>query len=43
MDEQIEKLIDQSGGTGRYQIIILIIGFWIWNSISLIQTSLPIL
>ena len=43
MDEQIEKLINKSGGTGRYQIIILIIGFWVWNSISLIQTSIPIL
>ena len=43
MDEQIEKLINKAGGTGRYQIIILIIGFWIWNSISLIQTSIPIL
>ena len=43
MDEQIEKLINQSGGSGRYQIIILIIGFWIWNSLSLIQTSIAIL
>ena len=43
MDEQLEKLINQSGGAGRYQIIILIIGFWIWNSLSLIQTSISIL
>ena len=43
MDEQIEKLINQSGGEGRYQIVILILGFWIWNSNSLIQTSIPIL
>ena len=40
MDEQIEKLINQSGGEGRYQIVILILGFWIWNSNSLIQTSI---
>ena len=43
MDEQIEKLVNYSGGAGRYQIIILIIGFFIWNSLSLIQTSLPII
>ena len=43
MDEQIEKLVNHSGGAGRYQIIILIIGFFIWNSLSLIQTSLPII
>ena len=43
MDEQIEKLYNLSGGAGRYQIVILIIGFWIWNSLSLIQTSIPIL
>ena len=43
MDEQIEKLINRSGGAGCYQIMILIIGFWIWNSNSLIQTSIPIL
>ena len=43
MDEQIEKLVNQSGGAGRYQIIILIIGFFVWNSLSLIQTSLPII
>ena len=43
MDEQIEKLINQSGGEGHYQIVILILGFWIWNSNSLIQTSIPIL
>ena len=43
MDEQIEKLVNHSGGAGRYQIIILIIGFFVWNSLSLIQTSLPII
>ena len=43
MDEQIEKLYNLSGGAGRYQILILVIGFWIWNSLSLIQTSIPIL
>ena len=43
MDEQIEKLVNHSGGAGRYQIIILIIGFFIWNSLSLIQTSIPII
>ena len=43
MDEQIEKLINQSGGAGRYQYMILIIGFLVWNSLSLIQTSISIL
>ena len=43
MDEQIEKLVNYSGGAGRYQIIILIIGFFIWNSLSLVQTSIPII
>ena len=43
MDEQIEKLINQSGGSGLYQIVILILGFWIWNSNSLIHTSIAIL
>ena len=43
MDEQIEKLVNHSGGAGRYQIIILIIGFFVWNSLCLIQTSLPII
>ena len=36
MDEQIEKLVNHSGGEGRYQITILIVGFFIWNSLSLI-------
>ena len=43
MDEQIEKLVNHSGGEGRYQITILIVGFFIWNSLSLIQTSIPII
>lgn len=43
MDEQIEKLINSAGGTGRYQVIILLIGFFIWNSLSLHSTSLPML
>lgn len=43
MDEQIEKLYNLAGGAGRYQIVILIIGFFVWNSLSLIQASIPIL
>jgi MFS family permease len=43
MDEQIEKLINHAGGAGRYQIIILIIGFFVWFSLSLHVTSIPML
>ena len=43
MEEQIEKLINHAGGAGRYQIIILIIGFFIWQSLSLHNTSIPML
>ena len=43
MEEQIENLINRAGGAGRYQIIILIIGFFIWNSLSFHNTSLAIL
>lgn len=43
MEEQIEKLISHAGGAGRYQIIILIIGFFIWSSLSLHNTSIPML
>ena len=43
MEEQIEKLISHAGGAGRYQIIILMIGFFIWSSLSLHNTSIPML
>ena len=43
MDEHIEKLITHAGGAGRYQIIILIIGFFVWSSLSLHNTSVAIL
>ena len=43
MEEQIEKLISHAGGAGRYQIIILMIGFFIWSSMSLHNTSIPML
>jgi len=43
MDEQIEKLVSHAGGAGRYQIIILIIGFFVWSSLSLHNTSIPML
>ena len=43
MEEQIEKLICHAGGSGRYQIIILIIGFFIWQSLSIHNTSIPML
>ena len=43
MEEQIEKLINHAGGVGRYQIIVLIIGFFIWSSLSLHNTSIPML
>ena len=43
MEEQIEKLINHAGGAGRYQIITLIIGFFIWSSLSFHNTSLAIL
>lgn len=43
MDEHIEKLIGHAGGAGRYQIIILIIGFFVWSSLSLHNTSVAIL
>ena len=43
MDDQIEKLISHAGGAGRYQIIILIIGFFVWSSLSLHNTSIPML
>ena len=43
MDDQIEKLIVHAGGASRYQIIILIIGFFIWQSCSLHNTSVPML
>ena len=43
MEEQIEKLICHAGGAGRYQIIILIIGFFIWQSLSIHNTSIPML
>ena len=43
MDEQIEKLINHAGGAGRYQIILLIVGFFIWFSLSLHNTSIPML
>ena len=43
MEEQIEKLVNHAGGVGRYQIIVLIIGFFIWSSLSLHNTSIPML
>ena len=43
MEEQIEKLICHAGGAGRYQIIILIVGFFIWQSLSMHNTSIPML
>ena len=43
MDEQIEKLIAHSGGAGRYQIILLIIFFFIWQSVSIHNTSIAML
>ena len=43
MEDQIEKLICHAGGSGRYQIIILIIAFFIWQSMSLHNTSIPML
>ena len=43
MKEQIEKLVIYSGGAGLYQIIILIIGFFIWQCVSLHNTSLAML
>lgn len=43
MDDQIEKLISHAGGAGRYQVIILIIGFFVWSSLSLHNTSIPML
>ena len=43
MDDQIEKLLGHAGGANRYQIIILIIGFFIWQSCSLHNTSVPML
>ena len=43
MDEQIEKLISHAGGSGRYQIIILIVAFFVWSSLSLHNTSIPML
>ena len=43
MEEQIEKLINHAGGAGRYQIIILIIGFFIYSSLSFHNTSLAML
>lgn len=43
MDDQIEKLIVHSGGAGRYQIIILLIGFFVWQCCSLHNTSIPML
>ena len=43
MEEQIEKLINYAGGANRYQIIMLIIGFFIWSSLSFHNTSLAIL
>ena len=43
MDEKIEKLINHSGGYGKYQIIILIIGFFVWFCLPIHSTSLPML
>ena len=43
MEKQIEKLIEYSGGEGRYQIIILIIFFFIWQSVSIHNTSIAML
>ena len=43
MEEQIEKLIGHAGGAGRYQIIILIIGFFLWSSLSFHNTSIAML
>ena len=43
MEEKIEKLIGHTGGAGRYQIIILIIGFFLWSSLSFHNTSLAML
>ena len=43
MDDQIEKLIVHAGGSGRYQIIILLIGFFVWQCCSLHNTSIPML
>ena len=43
MDNQIEKLINNAGGSKRYQIILLIIAFFVWQSLSLHNTSLVML
>ena len=43
MEEQIEKLMGNAGGSGRYQILILIVGFFVWSSLSLHNTSIPML
>ena len=43
MEEQIEKLVNHAGGVGRYQIILLMIGFFIWSSLHLHNTSIPML
>ena len=43
MEEQIEKLTELAGGHHRYQIIILIVTFFIWSSNSIHITSLPML
>ena len=43
MEEQIEKLMGNAGGSGRYQILILITGFFVWSSLSLHNTSIPML
>ena len=43
MEDQIEKLVGHAGGSGRYQIIILMIGFFVWSCCSLHNTSIPML
>ena len=43
MEEKIEKLLGHAGGAGRYQIIILIVGFFIWASLTIHGTSIPML
>ena len=43
MENQIEKLIAYSGGEGRYQILLLVIFFFIWQSVSIHNTSIAML
>ena len=43
MEEKVEKLLIHAGGAGLYQIIILIVGFFIWSSLTIHGTSIPML